>query len=333
MILRKPEFTIEPVDSSVPRASAAGVEAFTSAQYGLSMHWGLYALLGHAEWVYYTERIPYPTYRALMEKFNPARFNAEEWADLMLESRQKFLTITSKHHDGFCMWDTALTDFKITNTPFKRDVLAELAKALRDRGLGLHFYYSLVDWTHPAYRNDWPAYVDYYQGQLRELLTNYGEIGGVIFDGYWPCIDLENDDERTYFQPGGLWDLQGTYTLIHTLQPNAVVANNAHTLPLPGEDYQVWELDMPGKNTVPFNTTDIGDLPTAVWWNLNTGWAYYPIGHQVKSPETILKNYREARSYDATFMLNVGPRPFGDIHPDEQIVLRKVGQLIREYRL
>ncbi len=193
-----------------------------------------------------------------MDEFNPTRFDAEEWADLMLESGQKFLFITTKHHDGFCLWDTQLTDFKITNTPFKRDVIGELARALRDRGLGLHFYYSLLDWTHPAYRNDWPAYVAYYQGQLRELLTRYGEIAGVLFDGYWPRQGFDGD-ENDYFPPRGRWDLEGTYNLIHELQPNAVVTNNTHVLPLPGEDYQVWELDMPGENTTGFNTTEIGE--------------------------------------------------------------------------
>ncbi len=180
------DYTVEPVPAGTLQASPAGVQAFVEAKFGLSMHWGLYAIAGRGEWVYYTERIPFEVYRQRLALFNPTRFNAEEWADLLLESGQKFLVITAKHHDGFCLWDAAETEWKITNTAFKRDVLAELAPALHERGLGLHFYYSLVDWTHPAYRNDWPAYVAYYQGQLRELLTRFGNIGGILFDGYWP---------------------------------------------------------------------------------------------------------------------------------------------------
>ena len=266
-----------------------------------------------------------------MAKFNPVHFNAEEWADLMVEAGQKFLLITSKHHDGFCLWDTALTDFKVMNTPFKHDILAELVDALRDRQIGLHFYYSLLDWTHPAYRNDWKAYIEYYQGQLRELCTNFGDISGILFDGYWPREELKGDNE--WFAPQGLWDLAGTYDLIHELQPNAVITNNTHVPPLKGEDYQIWELDLPGENRIGFNCTEIGDKPTACWWNLNAGWSYQPWHHSVKSAPELLETFRTVRARNAVFLLNVGPRSFGDIHPEEQRVLRQIGQMTRQYHL
>jgi alpha-L-fucosidase len=268
-----------------------------------------------------------------MKSFDPKRFCAEEWADLMIEAGMKFLLITSKHHDGFCLWDTNYTDFKVTNTSFKRDILVELAPVLRERNLGLHFYYSLVDWTHPAYRLDWPAYVNYYQNQLRELCTHFGPISGIIFDGYWPRNALDADGIQEYFTARGPWDLAGTYDLIHQLQPDAVVANNTHVLPLRGEDYQVWELDLPGENKIGFNCTEVGDKPTACWWNLNAGWSYQPWNHNVKNVEEILITYRTVRAKDAVFFLNVGPRPFGDIHPEEQQTLRQLGQAIRRYHL
>jgi alpha-L-fucosidase len=323
------EFDIEEVPAGTPCATPAGVQAFVDAKFALSMHWGLYALQGRGEWVYFTERVPWETYRRRLEAFNPTRFNAEEWADLMLESGQKFLLITAKHHDGFCLWDAAQTDWKITNTPFKRDVLAELAAALHARGLGLHFYYSLVDWTHPAYRTDWPAYVAYYQGQLRELCTGFGPIGGILFDGYWPAVELTTDDERDYFAARGPWDLAGTYSLIHSLQPDAVITNNTHIPPLPGEDYQVWELDLPGENSTGFNTTRVGDKPTAAWWNLNAGWAYAPRTHAVKPAAELVDTLHRVNARGGVFMLNVGPRPWGDIHPDEARVLREMGTLLR----
>ena len=324
-------FTVEDASAATRQANAEGVRAFVEAKYGFSIHWGLYSVLARHEWSMHLESIPHAPYFELMKKFNPTRFNAEEWADLMLEAGQKFLLITSKHHDGFCLWDTALTDKKVTNTPFRRDVLAELAVALRDRGLHLHFYHSLMDWTHPGYRNDWPKYIAYLNGQLRELLTNYGPIHGILFDGYWPRQVQTGGD--AYLKEGGPYNLAGIYDLIHELQPAAMVTNNHHVLPLKGEDYQVWEFDMPGENKYGCNTTEIGKLPLAVWWTINEGWTYQPRNHRLKSADTILTALRQAQSRKATFMLNVGPRSFGDIHPEEQLVLRQIGTKLRDLAL
>ena len=328
------DYEVEDTSSAKCEASTNGVSRFRQAGIGLSVHWGLYALNVKEgnEWIYFSHRIPLDVYRERMARFNPTRFSAEEWADLMVEGGMKFLLITSKHHDGFCLWDAQHTDFKITNTAFKRDVLAELAEALRQRGIPLHLYYSLVDWTHPAYRVDWPAYVDYYQSQIRELCTCLGPIGGILFDGYWPRHSF-NAGEQEYFAARGPWDLACTYDIIHELQPDAVITNNTHVLPLKGEDYQIWELDLPGENKIGFNCTEVGSKPTACWWNLNAGWSYQPWNHNVKSTEEILATYRAVRSKDAVFILNVGPRPFGDIHPEEQQVLQQFGQSIRRYYL
>jgi alpha-L-fucosidase len=328
------EYHVEDTSSATREASAKGVSRFTQAGVGLSAHWGLYALSTESnEWIYFHNRIPLDVYKERMQRFNPTRFHAEEWADLMVEAKMQFLLITTKHHDGFCLWDTEHTDFKITNTTFKRDVLAELAEALRQRNISLHFYYSLVDWTHPAYRRDWPSYVSYYQNQIRELCTRFGPIGGFLFDGYWPRSKNETADLQLYFDARGPWDLAGTYDLIHELQPDAVITNNTHVPPLRGEDYQIWELDLPGQNKAGFNCTEVGNKPTACWWNLNTGWSYQPWNHNVQSAEEILATYRAVRSSGSVFLLNVGPRPFGDIHPEEQAVLRQFGQAIRRYHL
>jgi len=318
------QYTVEDTSACKLQASADGVQAYVNARFGMSVHWGLYALEGRGEWVMHHERIPFDEYRKRVDVFNPVRFDAEQWGDLMLAAGQKCLCITSKHHDGFCMFDSALTDFKVTNTPFGRDPIAELADALHARGLSLHFYYSLLDWTRPSYRSDWPSYVEYYQAQLRELLTNYGKIDGILFDGYWPRFRFTEDD--AHFAPGGAWDLAGTYDLIHELQPGAVVTNNHHVLPIKGEDYQVWELDMPGENTIGFNTEEIGELPRAVWWNLNAYWAYYQDKSEVKPPHLLLRHFLNAARHDATFVLNVGPTDLGEILPEEQDVLRRIGE-------
>ena len=330
MNLSLSSYVLEDVSAVKLQATPAGAEAFVNARFGLSVHWGLYALQGRGEWVYFNEKIPFDVYRRRLDRFNPVRFNAEEWADLMVEAGQRFVLITSKHHDGFCLWDTPATDWQIMSTPFKRDILAELATALHDRGLGLHFYYSLVDWTHPAYRQDWPAYVAYYQGQIRELCTRFGKVDGILFDGCWPRVGFDKPEEVEYFQPRGPWDLAGTYDIIHALQPHAVIVNNTHVPPLRGEDYQIWELDLPGENTTGFNTTEVGDKPPAVWWNLNTGWAYAPATHAVKAADDLLDRLRQTNARGGVFMLNVGPRPWGDIHSDEQRVLRQMGQRLRQ---
>lgn len=332
-MINAPQFSVEDTSSAQLKASDQGVEKFKQAGIGLSVHWGLYSLsTGDTEWIYFNERIPFDVYKGRMRRFNPTRFCPEEWADLMVEAGLKFLLITSKHHDGFCLWDTQYTDFKATNTVIGRDILGALAPVLRERCIDLHFYYSLVDWTHPAYRSDWPEYIRYYHNQLRELCTLFGPIGGILFDGYWPRNQLDTEGMREYFAPRGPWNLAAAYDLIHRLQPDAVVANNTHVLPLRGEDYQVWELDLPGENTIGFNCTEIGDKPVACWWNVNAGWSYQPWNHRVKSAEELLATYHAASARNAVLLLNVGPRPFGDIHPEEQSVIRQLGQRIRQDR-
>lgn len=333
---KKPEkVVIEDTSHAKLQASRKGVRQFQKAKFGMSVHWGIYSLSTSGnEWIYYADQIPFNTYKRRMASFNPTRFHADEWADLMVETGQRFLLITTKHHDGFCLWDTQLTDFKATNCAFRRDILAELAQAMAERGLSLHFYYSLVDWTHPAYQRDWDRYVEYYQNQIRELCTGYGKIGGILFDGYWPQAKWIKGNKRheQYFLPRGPWDLAGTYDLIHRLQPDAVVTNNTHVLPQRGEDYQIWELDLPGENTIGFNCTEVGDKPTACWWNVNQ-WSYQPWNHLPRSAEELLTTYRQVRARDAVLFLNVGPRAFGDIHPQDQAILRSMGESIRRWKL
>jgi len=320
---------IEDTSAARLQASPQAVQRFHTLRYGLSVHWGLYSLIGRGEWVMHVEQIPVVEYEKLAPQFNPTRFNAQEWGDLMEEIGAEAFLITSKHHDGFAMFDSALSDYKVTNTPFGRDVIGELAEACHQRGIQLHFYYSLLDWHHPDYGTNWPSYVAYYQGQLRELLTNYGPIGGILFDGYWPRFD---HTERTqYFKPGGKWDLAGTYDLIHSLQPDAMVVNNHHVLPLKGEDYQVWELDLPGENTVGFNTTEMGTLSKATWLNANKGWSYFKLEQQEVKPVEQLVNYVvDSAKRNATCWLNVGPTPEGEIMAEEVTALRAAGEQLKK---
>ena len=310
------------------QALPQGVQDFTSIGLALSVHWGLYSLLGRSEWAMHIENIPTEEYEDLATRFNPVQFDADVWGDLMVDIGAQAFVITSKHHDGFCLYDSALTEYKATNTPFGRDALAELAEACHRRGIALHFYYSLLDWHHPDYLNDWPAYVAYYQGQVRELCSNYGKLGGILFDGYWPRHRYTREDG--YFRAAGSWDLAGTYDLIHSLQPQAMVTNNHHVPPLKGEDFQVWELDLPGDNTIGFNTTEIGELPRAAWFNVNTGWSYRAQEREVKSAQTLAAYVTKSASRMASCWLNVGPTPEGQILEEDAEALRGMARMLRQ---
>ena len=164
------------------------------------MHWGVYSVLGDGEWVMNNRRIPIEDYEKLPALFNPQAFDAAEWVSLAKAAGMKYITITSKHHDGFAMFDSKISGYNIVaRTPYGKDVLKALAEECRRQGLKLFFYYSQLDWHHPDYfprgrtgrdagraeQGEWPRYIDYMNGQLRELLTGYGEIGGIWFDGWW----------------------------------------------------------------------------------------------------------------------------------------------------
>ncbi|MBI4553346.1 MAG: alpha-L-fucosidase [Candidatus Latescibacteria bacterium] len=302
------------------QATSDAVRRFQEMRFGLFVNWGVYALIGHGEWVMHTEQIPVDEYEKLPPRFNPTRFHADEWADLMVEAEQRYMVFDTKHHEGFCMFDSALTDYRVTNTPFGRDPVAELAEACRQRGLVLGFYYSLLDWHHPAYRADWPAYVAYYQGQVRELCTQYGDIGMIWFDGYWPA-----HDSPAHFLEGGPWDLAETYDLIHELQPQALIGNNHHVTPLPGEDFQMFEQDLPGENTAGFNAPSIGDRPLESCLTINKSWGYHSEDHAHKSVAELIQFLVACVEQDSNLLLNVGPMPSGEIQPEHVERLRGLG--------
>ncbi len=307
------------------QADPAAVRRYQQMRFGLFVHWGVYALIGHGEWVMHTEQIPVKEYERLPPRFNPVQFDADEWAQLMVDAGQKYMTITSKHHDGFCMFDSALTDYKITNMTFGRDPIAELAEAFSRHDLVLGFYYSLLDWHHPDYRDNWPAYIEYYQGQVRELCTKYGDIGMIWFDGYWPG----HEPPAAYFVEGGSWDLAGTYDLIHELSPNTLIGNNHHVPPLKGEDFQMFEQDLPGENSAGFNTGSRGALPLESCLTINKNWGYNPDDHDHKSTPELIRFLVECIGRDSNFLLNVGPTPMGAIQIEQVYRLRGVGEWLQ----
>ncbi len=315
--------------------TAANLEArrwFQDAKFGLFIHWGVYSVLGDGEWVMNNQKIPISEYEKLPPQFNPTRYDPAEWVRLAKEAGMRYITITSKHHDGFAMWDSKVSDYDIVDrTPYKKDVLKMLADEYHKQGIKLFFYHSHLDWHHPDYyprgrtgltagrpeSGDWYRYLDYMDAQIRELLTGYGPIGGIWFDGWWD-------------KPKADWRLQKTYQLIHSLQPAALVGNNHHQPPFEGEDFQMFEKDLPGQNTAGFNAeSKVGSLPLETCETINRAWGYNKSDTRYKSTRELIHYLVRAAGHNANFLLNVGPRPDGTIQPEFVQRLREMGVWLR----
>ena len=298
------------------------------------IHWGLYSIIGKHEWVMHTDRIPVAEYEKLVPQFNPTKFDADAWVRTAADAGQKYIIITSRHHDGFSMYDTALSDYKVTNSPFRRDPLRELADACARHGVKLGFYVSLLDWRHPAYRfraesgMAWEDYLGFLHGQVRELCTQYGEVAAIWFDGDWPRS--ADDPDRAYFLPGGSFEYDKLYNMIHELQPDAVIENNRHAEPLPGEDLQGFEQDLPGENTTGFNETTIYGLPIQVCMTINDHWGWCKDDHNTKSVRRLVHVLAKSASVGGNLLLNVGPTPDGEIPALHQERLRDVGRWLAQ---
>lgn len=318
----------------VTQASERGINWFQDAKFGMFIHWGLYALLGRGEWVMHWDKIPVQEYESLVPRFNPVDFNADEWVQLAADAGQKYMVITSRHHDGFSMYDTALSDYKVTNTPFNRDPIAELAAACQHNGqVKLGFYVSLLDWHHPAYRFRsesglaWDDYLAFLHGQVHELCTQFGEVACFWFDGDWPRHHIS--EENAYFAAGGPFEYEALYGLIRDLQPDAVIQNNRHDKPLPGEDIQGFEQDLPGANTTGFNTTTIYDMPVEVCMTINDNWGIHFKDHNHKSTRQLVHNLVKSASMGGNYLLNVGPSASGSILPEHARRLRELGMWLK----
>jgi alpha-L-fucosidase len=312
-----------------PAASnLAAREWFQDARFGMFVHWGVYSVLGDGEWVMNNRKIPIADYEKLPPVFDPAEFNAAEWVSLAKAAGMKYITITSKHHDGFAMFDSKVSDYTIVSrTRYRKDPLKALADECRRQGLKLFFYYSQLDWHHPDYfprgrtgqdagrpeQGNWPAYLDYMNAQLKELLTNYGDLGGIWFDGWWDRPDAD-------------WQLGKTYALIHQLQPQALIGSNHHRRPNPGEDFQMFEKDLPGGRSQGFNQdSEIGDLPLETCETMNGAWGFNITDRRYKTTRELVRYLVRAAGSNANFLLNVGPMANGRIQPEFETRLREVG--------
>jgi alpha-L-fucosidase len=302
---------------------------FQDAKFGMFIHWGVYSVLGDGEWVMNNKKIPVSEYEKLAPQFNPSSFNAAEWVGLAKSAGMKYITITSKHHDGFAMFGSKVSDYDIVDrTPYHKDPIKMLADECHKQGIKLFFYYSELDWHNPDYyprgrtgrdagrpeAGAWQKYLDYMNGQLRELLTNYGDIGGIWFDGWWDRPDAD-------------WQLARTYGLIHSLQPAALVGNNHHRLPFAGEDFQMFEKDLPGKKTAEFNKdSEVGTLPLETCETMNRSWGYNQNDKNFKSTRQLVQYVVNAAGANANFLLNIGPKPDGTIQPEFVTGLKDIGR-------
>ena len=307
---------------------------FQDAKLGLFIHWGIYSQLADGEWVMELQGIDKKSYSKLAGLFYPRAFNAEEWVLMAKTAGMKYITITAKHHDGFAMYDSKVSDYDIVDaSPFGRDPMAELAEACRKHGLRLFFYYSQLDWQHEDYyprgqtgrkagrpeQGNFDRYIDYMDAQLEELLTGYGPIGGIWFDGWWD-------------QPQANWRLQQTYSLIHRLQPATLIGSNHHRKPFPGEDFQMFEKDLPGQNTAGYSAeSEIGNLPLETVETLNHSWGYNLQDRRYKTVKELRELLVKAAGHNANLMLNVGPMPDGRIQQEFVDTLAALGQWTAKY--
>ena len=320
-------------------------EWFQDARFGLFIHWGVYSVLGDGEWVMNNQNISIKEYEKLSTFFNPVYFDAEEWVLMAKNAGMKYITITSRHHDGFSMFDSKASDYNIVDkTPYGKDVLKMLAEACRKHDMKLFFYYSQLDWYRDDYfprgrtgtgiegrgEGNWDDYIDFMKAQLTELLTNYGEIGGIWFDGEWDQIKWDGKRFGTKIMD---FKLDEVYKLIHDLQPQALIGSNHHLAPNPGEDFQMFEKDLPGRSTKSFATKaeDIGNLPLEVCETINGSWGFNLKDRKHKSKKDLVQYLVKAAGYDSNLLLNVGPMPNGRIQKEHIKALKEVGEWVNDY--
>jgi alpha-L-fucosidase len=298
---------------------------FDSARFGMFIHWGAFSVPGSGEWVMNDRNITVTEYGRLQTIFNPVRFDANKWVSAAKRAGMQYITLITRHHDGFSDWDTKQSDWKITNTDWKQDAVKLIAEECQRQGIRLFVYYSLLDWYRSDYqyetgrtghgtgrtaKSDWNHYIAFMKAQLTELLTQYGPIAGVWFDGYWD--QLPNDQDKTN-KPNVDWHLPEIYSLIHQLQPQCLIGNNHHLSPIPGEDFQMFEKDLPGGNSTGFGGQSVSSLPLETCETINNSWGFNITDTRYKSSKELIRLLVKDAGYGANLLLNIGPLPNGEI--------------------
>ncbi len=298
------------------------------AKFGMFIHWGLYSIPagtwkgkqgeGIGEWIMFSQKIPIPEYEQLVPQFNPVKFDAAEWVRIAKAAGQKYIVITTKHHDGFALFDSRVSDYDVMATPFKRDIMKELSDEAHKQGLKICWYHSILDWHHPDYLprgakspRPWDLrptegasldrYLDYMQGQLRELLTNYGKIGILWFDGGWEHTPQELHSEEVV-------------SMLRSLQPDIII-NDRIMIP---QDYDTPEQYIPA--------TGIPGRDWETCMTMNDTWGYKSYDNNWKSPTDLVRKLVDITSKGGNFLLNVGPTAEGVIPQPSVDRLAAVGR-------
>lgn len=311
-------------------------QEFRDNKFGIFLHWGLYSMLATGEWTMTTKNLNYKEYAKLAGGFYPSKFDAAKWVSAIKASGAKYICFTTRHHEGFSMFHSRYSDYNIVDaTPFKRDVLKELADECHRQGIRLHLYYSHIDWYRddapqgqtgrgtgrPNPKGDWNSYYKFMNNQLTELLTGYGKIGAIWFDGWW--------DQKQ--NPDFDWQLPEQYALIHRLQPACLIGNNHHQTPNPGEDIQIFERDLPGENSAGFSGQDVSALPLETCETMNGMWGYKITDQNYKSVKTLIHYLVKAAGKDANLLMNIGPQPDGELPAAALERLAEVGEWMKVY--
>lgn len=331
---RQPARTVPYVPSP---ENLAAREAFANQGLGIFIHWGIYSMFGQGEWYLQNSGMHHDEYAKAADGFYPAKFDAAQWVADVKAAGAGYITITSRHHDGFSMYHTALSPYNIVDaTPYGRDIIAELAAECQRQGIQLNFYYSHIDWTredYPAGRTglktgkdpshaDWKSYYDFMNGQLTELLTNYGPVGAIWFDGLW-----DHDGDSIPFN----WQLEQQYDLIHSLQPSCLIANNHHCDVIEGEDLQLFERDLPGENLAGMSEQTVSTLPLETCQTINGSWGYRAVDNWYKDVPTLIRLLVGAAGKGANLLLNVGPQPSGEFPHEARVRLHGIGEWMNTY--
>ncbi|ANN17358.1 alpha-L-fucosidase [Amycolatopsis orientalis] len=305
---------------------------FTHDRFGMFVHWGLYSLAARHEWVQNREKLTDEQYRVYFDHFEPDKYDPRSWARAAKAAGMTYVVLTTKHHDGFCLWDSDLTDFKVTNTPYGKDLLGPFVDACREEGLKVGFYHSLIDWHHPAFpvdgthpRRDDAEYIAahqyadiaeyqlYLHGQVRELLTRFGTIDYLFFD-----FSYQGRKEWWGGKGPDDWDSPGLLALVRELQPGILVNDRTG---IPGDFITPEQYQPSGPMT--------RDGVPVVWeacQTLNGSWGYDRDNFDYKSPELLIRMLVDGVSKDGNLLLNVGPNGRGEIDPRALEVLAELGR-------
>ncbi|MEO8415563.1 MAG: alpha-L-fucosidase [Ginsengibacter sp.] len=317
-------------------------EVFGNDRFGLFIHWGPFSILGDGEWVMNNRNISVKNYKRLQNFFNPTEFDAAEWVSMAKNAGMKYITLITRHHDGFSMWDTKFSDYNIMRTPYKKDIVKSLADECHKQGIQLFLYYSLLDWGREDYphetgrtgqhtgrngKGDYAGYLQFMKNQLTELLTNYGKIAGIWFDGHWDQTQPEGSEDRASRIN---WHYDEIYGLIHSLQPQCLIGNNHHLTPFAGEDFQMFERDLPGENNSGLSFQVASQkMPLETCETMNNSWGFNITDTSYKSVKQLIHYLVNASGRNANFLLNVGPMPNGKIQPEFIDTLKEIGKWLQ----